>query len=357
MIILHSNLLFSEMDYLPLLLVALQIYKTAVEGDFVDATVRLTNSMTLECIYPEGNNISQMSWFKRNKRVKDKIAVFKPSYDAYIEEKYKGRVSFVSSAPKDRSLTLIKTTPADTGLYFCSVHAFPDGIWEKVIQVVQSDGFEIPVQPTHHVATKPGENVTLTCHIGSSVQLVKWERIKTDQRDTIVVCNLSSTLKIYGSDYEERIAVDCGRHANSTIVLQNVTASDSGIYHCHRYSTATRGNKSDVINLTVISATLDHEKHILLIAGAAAASILLLLIILIIIAVRVHRRKKKKRRIMMALSKALYSTQTRLSNSYGGADCHGTRTRSREEEAVSSRQTEEIYVNYRNISRKPKTYA
>uniref|UniRef100_A0A8C8RBB8 Ig-like domain-containing protein n=1 Tax=Pelusios castaneus TaxID=367368 RepID=A0A8C8RBB8_9SAUR len=178
------------MDYLACLIVVLHLLE--MEERFVDATVRLISNMNLECIYPSTASITQMSWIKRNASSKETIAVFHPLHGVHIEDVYKDRVRFVNASSKDMSLNFIKTIEADMGLYVCSV-TFPDGIWEKVIQVIQSDDFEVPVTPNHHMVTEPGENVTFKCpyNVGGLVQQVIWERIKADRMDTIVLFNLS----------------------------------------------------------------------------------------------------------------------------------------------------------------------
>ncbi|XP_075777156.1 CD226 antigen isoform X2 [Pelodiscus sinensis] len=310
--------------------------------------------MNLECIYPKTANITQMSWVKSIATDKETIAVFHPRYGVYIQDQYKDRVRFINASSKGKSLNFIKTTEADMGFYFCSI-TFADGIWEKVIQVIPSDSFKVPpVPPANHVITEPGENVTLRCpfRVGGLVQQVTWERIKVDRRDTVVLCNLSEG-KTYGSDYQEHAIIDCAPQKSSILVLQNVSAYDSGIYRCH-YSLTNGANKTHVMSLTVTSATLDHHWHVLLVAGGASATLLLLVTILIITITLVYCRKKKRRRIMKVLSKTLQSTQTRPSNSYGRSNFHGTPNVRRGEASISG-QSDEIYVNYRDFSRKPKT--
>ncbi|XP_034618434.1 CD226 antigen isoform X2 [Trachemys scripta elegans] len=355
------------MDYLACLIVVLQLSETTGEGRFVDATVKLTNNMNLECVYPKTDGMTQMSWVKSITTGKETIAVSHPLYGVHIEDKYKDRVRFINTSSRDKSLNFMKTTEADMGFYLCSI-TFPDGVWEKVVEVIQSDSFEVSVPPTNHTIIEPGGNVTLRCpySVGSLVQQVMWERIKADRMDTIVLCNLSEG-KTYGSDYQERAMIDCATQESDILVIQNVTSSDSGIYRC-RYG----GNKTHVMSLTVTSeitpctssqnqeeykqTTLDHHWHILLIAGGAAASLLLLVTILIISITAVYRKKKKRRRIMKVLSKALYSTQTRPSNSYGRSNFCGAQNNRRGVASVSGAM-DEIYINYRDFSRKPKTRA
>uniref|UniRef100_A0A8C0G8B9 CD226 molecule n=1 Tax=Chelonoidis abingdonii TaxID=106734 RepID=A0A8C0G8B9_CHEAB len=221
-------------------------------GRFVDATVKLTNNMTLECVYPKTDGITQMSWVKSIVAGKEVIAVSHPLYGVHIEDKYKDRIRFINASSRDKSLNFMKTTEADTGLYLCSI-TFPKGVWEKVVQVIQLDSFEVPVPPTNHMIIEPGGNVTLRCSysVGDLVRQVMWERIKADQMDTIVLCNLSEG-KTYGSDYQERAMIDCATQESDILVIQNVTSSDSGIYRCRH-----GGNKTHVMRLTVTSGLVN----------------------------------------------------------------------------------------------------
>ncbi|KFV89062.1 CD226 antigen, partial [Fulmarus glacialis] len=237
------------MDHAALLFVVLHLCGTNVEGKFVDSTVKLTEKVKLECIYPNKAMIIQTSWMKLNVTHKENIAVLHPIYGIHIEDKYNGRIYFENASREDKSLSFIKSTLEDVGLYCCSIVTYPDGIWEKTIQIIQPDAFEVSEKQNNPVFTKPGGNVTFTCpyKIGDSVQEVMWERIKADQVDTIVLCS-SSGKQSFGSDFKERTLVDCSDQANSMIVIQNVTASDFATYRC----VATGRNKTyDVMSFTV----------------------------------------------------------------------------------------------------------
>ncbi|XP_067148257.1 CD226 antigen, partial [Apteryx mantelli] len=322
-----------------------------VEGKFVDSTVKLTEKMKLDCVYPKRAMIIQTSWVKSNLTHKENIAVVHPIYGIHIEDNYKGRIHFQNDSSEDNSLYFIKSTLEDVGLYFCSIQTYPDGIWEKVIQIVQpADAFEGPEKENNPVFTEPGGNVTFTCpyNIGGSVQQVMWERIKADRIDSIVLCNTLGE-KSFGSDFEERTLVDCTPEASSTIILQNITASDFAMYRC----VATGRNKTYAMSFTV-AATLDHQWFIIYIAGGISAAFLLLVFLLIICITTAYHKKKKRKRITQALAKALYPTQTRPVNSYGRSNFQGTENTERRREESSLSQTEEIYINCRSVSHKPK---
>ncbi|NXC40674.1 CD226 protein, partial [Penelope pileata] len=238
------------MDHAAFLIAVLQLCRNNVEGNFVDSTVKLSEKMKLECTSPKKSVIIQTSWMKHNVTRKENIAVLHPRYGIHIEDKYKGRIYFENTSVEDQSLFFNKSTLEDVGLYFCSIVTYPDGIWGKVIEIIQqADAFEISETQSNPVFTKPGENVAFTCphSIGDSVQQVKWERIKADGTDTIVLCN-SSGGRRFGSDFKKRALVDCSGQASSMIVIQNVTASDFARYRCM----ATGRNKTYVMSFTVV---------------------------------------------------------------------------------------------------------
>ncbi|XP_050746828.1 CD226 antigen [Gymnogyps californianus] len=340
------------MDHAALLIVVLQLCGTNVEGKFVDSTVKLTEKVKLECIYPKKATIIQTSWTKLNVTHKENIAVLHPIYGVHIEDKYNGRIYFENTSREDQSLSFIKSTLEDVGRYFCSIVTYPDGIWEKVIEIIQpADAFEVSEKQNNLVFTKPGGNVAFTCpyKIGDSVQQVMWERIKGDRVDTIVLCN-SSGKQSFGSDFKERTLVDCSDPANSMMVIQNITASDFATYRC----VATGRKKTYVMSFTV-AGTWDHKRFIIYIAGGISAAVLLLVFLLIFCITTAYHKKKKRKRITEALSKALYWAQTQPANSYGTSSFHGTWNTERRGEESSLGKTEEIYVNCKNVSHKPKT--
>ncbi|NXW32771.1 CD226 protein, partial [Phaetusa simplex] len=248
------------MNHAALFIAVLQLCRTNVEGKSVDSTVKLTEKVKLECIYPKDAVIIQTSWMKFNVTHKENIAVLHPIYGVHIEDKYNGRIYFENASREDKSLSFIKSTLEDVGLYFCSIVTYPDGIWEKVIEIIQpdnnfccflcfsTDAFEVSEKQNTHVFTKPGGNVSLTCpyKIGDSVQQVLWERIKADQVDIIVLCH-SSGKQSFGSDFKERTLVGCSDQANSMIVIQNITDSDFVAYRC----VATGRNETYVMSFTV----------------------------------------------------------------------------------------------------------
>ncbi|XP_021242013.1 CD226 antigen isoform X2 [Numida meleagris] len=330
-----------EMDCTAFLIAVLQLCRILanVKGRFVDSTIKLSEKMKLECIYPKKAVIIQTSWEKHNGSHKENIAVLHPIYGIHIEDKYRGRIYFENTSREDQSLSFNKSTLEDIGLYLCAIVTYPDGVCEKVIKVVHPDAFEISERQNNPVFAKPGGSVTFTCpyDIGGSVQQVKWERIKANGTDTIVLCN-SLGRKSFGSDFRKRALVDCSGQASSTIVIQNVTASDFTTYRC----VATGRNKTFEMSFTVV-ATWDQKWLIIYIAGGTSAAVLVFLLIFCI--TTAYRKKKKRKRITEALFNALYSTQAEPVNNYAEHNYHTTWDTERRKEDSSLGPAQEIYMN------------
>ncbi|XP_047936843.2 CD226 antigen [Anser cygnoides] len=332
------------MDHTAFLIVVLQLCGTHAERRFVDSTVKLSEKMKLECIYPKKAVIIQTSWMKHNVTYKENIAVLHANYGIHIEDKYKGRIYFENASREDKSLSFIKSTLEDVGLYFCSIASYPDGTWEKVIEIIQpADSFEISEKQNNPVFTKPGGNVTFICPYNrrDSVQQVVWERIKADCIDTIVQCNSLGGQR-FGADFKKRALVDCSDQASSMIVIKNVSVSDFATYRC----VATGRNKTYVMSFTML-ATWDHKWFITYIAGGISAAVLLLVFLLIFCISTAYDKKKKRK--TEALLNPLYSTQTKSINGYERYNSHTPWNIERRGEESSPKQTEEIYINCINL--------
>uniref|UniRef100_A0A8C4MZ56 CD226 molecule n=1 Tax=Equus asinus asinus TaxID=83772 RepID=A0A8C4MZ56_EQUAS len=177
------------MDYLIFLLAILHVYKVLCEEKFWDTTVKLAKNMTLECVYPSTDTLTQMEWFKVNAMEKESLVIFNPTYGAIIRQPYADRVYFSNSTvtPNDMTLSFHNASEADVGFYSCFLHTFPHGPWEKVIQVVPPDSFEIDAPSNSHILSEPGKNVTLTCQLQMKwpLQQVTWEKIQPHQIDLL----------------------------------------------------------------------------------------------------------------------------------------------------------------------------
>ncbi|XP_021097820.1 CD226 antigen isoform X2 [Heterocephalus glaber] len=268
------------MDYLAFLLAILQVYKALCEETFWDTTIRLAESMTLECVYPFMAILTQAEWFKIVGKQKQSMAIFHPTYGVIIRTSYKNKLHFVNSTTslKDVTLSFNNASKADVGLYSCLLHIFPHGSWEKMIEVVQSDSFEIAESSNHsHMTSSPG-NITLTYDlpVNWAVQQIKWEKIQPHQVDLLVHCNLSEGISY--SRYGKQILTNCTQGIRSNfIIIINATASDSGLYRCH-FTASTGENESFLMRLTITDGKTDNQY----IVFVAVGTVLFLFVILIV---------------------------------------------------------------------------
>ncbi|XP_068955586.1 CD226 antigen [Petaurus breviceps papuanus] len=169
--------------------------------------------------------------------------------------------------------------------------------------------------------------------MASPLKHVTWERIQPHQIDHLTFCNLSNG-KSYGLKYQRKILMSCSQGMkSSSIVIQNVTASDSGFYQCC-LTTNTGENETFVIRLTVSDAKTTDHKNIFFMTGGAAS---FLIFVISIVIISYYCRRKR-------VSKALWDTQTQPSKNHA---------RSGVPDQTQGDKEEDIYVNCPVFSQRP----
>ncbi|XP_054439867.1 CD226 antigen isoform X2 [Pteronotus mesoamericanus] len=329
------------MDRLTFFLALLHVYKALGEDRFWDTTIKLAETVTLECVHPLALNLTQIEWFRMDTAKKESIAIFHPDYGKVVRDPYVGRVDLLESpsARDYRILSIRNASEADVGFYSCLLDTFPHGSWEKVIQVVPSDRFETAVSPDIDVVSETGKNVTLTYELQKNglMQQVTWEKIQSHQIDLLTRCNLFQG-KSNVSRYQRQILSTCDQGMRrSTVTLPHVTASDSGLYRC-LFKASSGENETFVVRLTISDDKTVHH-YILFTAGGP---VLLLLFVILIATIIVIVYKRKQKRIQFKESEG---TRNKASNNYRSAPFANQQP---------DGAGEDVYVNFPTFPRRPK---
>ncbi|XP_021090813.1 CD226 antigen isoform X2 [Mesocricetus auratus] len=281
------------MAYFTLLLAVLHVHKAWCEVTFWDTAVQLSETMTLECVYPMMDNLTQVEWTKISGTETVKIIVYIPNYRMYIDPNYLHRVHFLNSSVglHNMSLSFYNASEADIGTYSCLFNTFPNGLWEKKIKVVQSDSFEIAASSNGYLSAEPGQNVTLNCQLPRNwpVQQVMWEKVQPHQVDILASCNLSQGTR-YTSKYLRTTWSKCSQESLQSVIIPNAMATDSGLYRCQ--SEASTGEKETFVVRLIITDGRTNKHFILPIAGGSVSLLLVILIIIIIIFYNRRRRRQ-----------------------------------------------------------------
>ncbi|XP_012320816.2 CD226 antigen isoform X3 [Aotus nancymaae] len=357
------------MDYPTFLLALLHIYRALCEKVLWHTSVPFAENMSLECVYPSMGVVAQVEWFKIGTK-KDSIAIYSPTHGVVIRKPYAEKVYFLNSVMASNNMTLFfrNASEDDVGYYSCSLYTYPEGAWQKVIQVVQSemmypipqfldsspvpvgfhgaDSFETAMPPNSHIVSEPGKNITLTCQPQMTwpVQEVRWEKIQPHQIDLLTYCNLVHG-RNFTSSFPRQIVNNCSHGVESFIIIPDARASDSGLYSC-RFQASTGENETFVMRLTVAEGKTDNQ-YIPYVAGGTVLLLLFVISVTTIIVICLNRRRRRERRNLF--TESWDTTKKAPSNSATPISTSQSTSQSMDD------AREDIYVNYPTFSRRPKT--
>ncbi|XP_042298945.1 nectin-3-like isoform X5 [Sceloporus undulatus] len=105
-----------------------------------------------------------------------------------------------------------------------------------------------------HVRAVWGKNVTLKCiiDINETLTQITWEKIQGKSAPTIAVHNPEYGFSVQG-EYQGRVSLKNTSLTDASIILENVTFSDSGEYVC-KAATFPLGNSQSTTSVTVLDS-------------------------------------------------------------------------------------------------------
>lgn len=220
-------------------------------------TSQQTDALTIQwdMISKSSMNPQQMYYYQSGKDV--------------ITDAFKGRLQPPQSPATtlNASIIISNMQPADTGVYTCAVHNFPDvdGQSEASIMVTV---LEKPSQPycSVHGDVELGRLVTLTCHSerGSPVPTYTWIRLDQSKTRRPVLGRVTET---------------------GILKIANISQSEFGEYQC---------NATNAAGFSTCTVELTAKVGDGVIAGAVIGALLGCLLIAVIVWFVAHTLKKRK---------------------------------------------------------------
>ncbi|OCT74575.1 hypothetical protein XELAEV_18033560mg [Xenopus laevis] len=230
-------------------LLFLHLSKTIAYDKIVDTTVVLRNNLDLECIYHEEGTVIQFVWSKVVESSEERICSIHAIYGKDITKKYKDRVMFLNDhSSSDASLRLTDTSENDTGIYYCYITTLLRGTVKKLIEVRADDFGDITA--SSHRAFRTNEIIYLNfqCILKANVTQIVIKRHSHGKMETIAFCNDEVHTPRYGINDIKHISLDCLSLCNVTLIIQNFTSKDVGLYICNL--TTEKGNEVTVVKVS-----------------------------------------------------------------------------------------------------------
>uniref|UniRef100_A0A3B4AB02 V-set and immunoglobulin domain-containing protein 1 n=1 Tax=Periophthalmus magnuspinnatus TaxID=409849 RepID=A0A3B4AB02_9GOBI len=184
-----------------------------------------------------------------------------------ITQRFEGRLQppLSPATSNNASIILSNMQSADSGVYTCEVHNFPDVDGQSQASIVVNV-LEKPSQPycSVHGDVESGHLVTLTCHSerGSPPPIYTW--IRLDQTKT----------------RRPVLATDTG-----ILQIANISQFEFGEYQC---------NATNAVGYSTCTIELNPEVGAGVVAGAVIGALLLCLLIVLIVWFIAHTVKKSK---------------------------------------------------------------
>ncbi|XP_067370529.1 coxsackievirus and adenovirus receptor-like [Channa argus] len=208
----------------------------------------------LHCRDPSNPNILVLRWIRPDLKAKGYVYFFRESrsYEQYQYPSFHGRVKLRDPQMKDGDFSVILNhfSINDTGTYECYVGRNNTGSDPEIINIIH-----LKVKADQEdITAKSGDHVTLPCHVPQNTQIlvVEWIRPDLEPEYVFLYKNGQSHPDRQHPSFKNRVELkDSGmKDGNLSVIVKNVTITDTGTYECHIYQ-SQRNHTMSIINLDV----------------------------------------------------------------------------------------------------------
>ncbi|OCT76590.1 hypothetical protein XELAEV_18031793mg [Xenopus laevis] len=196
---------------------------------------------------------------------------------------------FNDRSPNDASLRLTATSHDDIGIYYCSITTSLKGKIKKIIEV-RADDFDNLIASSHHTF-RTNETISLNfqCNLKAIVKQIVVKRLNRGKMDTLAFCNDKVHTPRYELNDIKHISLDCLNLCNVTLIIQNFTSKDEGLYICN--FTTEKGNEVTVVK---VSKEMQLPLFPFIYGGSAVFAVIAIIIITTLCIKRKHKGEEKE---------------------------------------------------------------
>uniref|UniRef100_A0A3Q3LNI8 Ig-like domain-containing protein n=1 Tax=Mastacembelus armatus TaxID=205130 RepID=A0A3Q3LNI8_9TELE len=225
------------------------------------------DTVTLPCQAPRSSEILILQWTRPDLHPEYVFVHHLWSDPDTQHPSFKERVELKDSQMKDGdvSVTLKDVTLNDTGTYECRVIQTPGGIWMSTLHLNVAEAGEFLSRHITfvHVASEPGDTVTLPCQAprSSEILILQWTRPDLHP-EYVFVHHLWSDPDTQHPSFKERVELKDSqmKDGDVSVTLKDVTLNDTGTYECRVIQTPG-GIWMSTLHLNVAEADIRVHTH------------------------------------------------------------------------------------------------
>ncbi|XP_067380800.1 immunoglobulin superfamily member 3-like isoform X2 [Channa argus] len=231
------------------------VYLTVSNSGMLHITAEPGDTVTLPCQAPRNTTVQIVEWIRRDLD-NPTVCVYRDGKWENSDPSFKDRVQLNNHWEKNGnvSLTLKNVTISDTGAYECHVRQRESKRRKRDVHLDDGDLIKPIVYLTVsnsgmlHITAEPGDTVTLPCQAprNTTVQVVEW--IRRDLDNPTVCFYRDGKWEINDPSFKDRVQLNnhWEKNGNVSLILKNVTISDTGAYECRVIQRESKRRKRDV---------------------------------------------------------------------------------------------------------------